>query len=96
MSMTGMKVDTLWTDMKSRFVYLGSVVLLAAGLGLVWCARQHQVSGQPMPNGHGGVMTCRDGYLISAVLFLVSAAWWLSGRRLRRGRRADAANMARQ
>lgn len=41
-------------------------------------ARAHQLSGLPMPNGKGGLMSFRGGYE-SAVFFLVIGLAWLLG-----------------
>ena len=66
----------------------GSVAFFVASVRVAWVAWQYQVSGQPMPNGKGGFMTFRDGYLIAFVLFLFSVAWMFVARRFWRSRGA--------
>ena len=78
------KSDQPWIKVKIGVARAGGLGLLVAGLWLAWFVRNHQVSGQPMPNGKGGFMSYGYGYLMDLILFLMSIAWWLSACRLRR------------
>ena len=48
---------------KSVVAVLGSIAFFIASLAVALSARGYQVSGQLMPNGKGGFMTFREGYL---------------------------------
>jgi hypothetical protein len=73
-------------SLKVAVAAIGSLVFFVASVLVGWSARAYQVSGQPMPNGKGGFMTFRDGYVIALVLFLFSVAWFIGARRFRRSR----------
>jgi hypothetical protein len=80
------KDHSIPSSLKFAFIIFGSVGFLIAGLALACIARHYQITDQPMPNGKGGFMTFGDGYLIAFVLFLISVAWFMTARRLRRSR----------
>jgi hypothetical protein len=73
-------------SLKVAVAAVGSLAFFVASLLVGWSARGYQVSGQPMPNGKGGFMTFRDGYLIALVLFLFSLGWFIGARRFWRSR----------
>ena len=62
-------------SLKAVIAAAASLAFFIAGLLLAWSARDYQISGQPMPNGKGGLMPFWDGYLIALVLLLFSLAW---------------------
>jgi hypothetical protein len=62
-----------------------SVAFLIVGIFIAFTARHYQISGQPMPNGKNGTMLPSDGYLIAAVLVLLSLASFLNARKFWRG-----------
>ena len=70
---------------KSVVAVLGSIAFFIASLAVALSARGYQVSGQPMPNGKGGFMTFREGYLLALILFLFSLVWFIGARRMWRG-----------
>lgn len=72
--------------LKVAVAAFGSFAFFVGSLLVAWSARHYQISGQPMPNGKGGLMTFRDGYLIALVLLLFSVAWFMMVRRLWRSR----------
>jgi hypothetical protein len=79
-------INTALRPLKFAVAAFGSLAWFVASIVIAWSARSYQVSGQPMPNGKGGLMTFRDGYLIALVLFLLSIAWSLGVRRIWRSR----------
>lgn len=74
--------------LKVAFAGCGCVGLFVASIVVAFQARHYQISGQPMPNGKGGVMTPGDGYMIAAVFLLMSVAGLLTARRFLRETRA--------
>jgi hypothetical protein len=72
------------SSFKALGAFAGSGAFLGGSLSLAWKARQYQISGQPMPNGKGGFMTCGDGYLLALALLLGAVVWALQARKFSR------------
>jgi hypothetical protein len=62
--------------------YIGAVFFLVASAVVTWYARQAQVSGGAMPNGHGGTMSSGDGYKAAGLLFLFALIYGFRARML--------------
>jgi hypothetical protein len=59
---------------------LGGVAFLIAGATLAWHSRHYQMMGELMPNGKGGSMSFRDGYLIAGTLAATSLGFFIAAR----------------
>ena len=75
-----------WHSFKAAIAFLGAAMFFIASIWEACQARHYQVIGLPMPNGKGGFMTFRDGYLIAVVFLGFSLVWFLSGRRFLRNK----------
>jgi hypothetical protein len=62
--------------------YIGAAFFLVASAVVVKYARHAQVSGEPMPNGRGGVMSFADGYKVAGLLFVFSLIYGFRARML--------------
>jgi hypothetical protein len=67
--------------LKAFFTAFGSFAFLVASLMVASSARDYQLSGRLMPNGKGGFMSFRDGYLIALALLGCSIVWFMCARR---------------
>lgn len=80
------KEHSSFRSLKVGVAAFGSLTFFFISLLVAWTARGYQLSGQPMPNGKGGLMTFRDGYWIALVLFLFSIGWFMTARRFWRSK----------
>jgi hypothetical protein len=62
--------------------YIGAAFFLIASAVVTWYARRAQVSGEMVPNGHGGTMSVADGYKAAGLLFLFSLIYGFRARML--------------
>jgi hypothetical protein len=70
--------------LKTTVSVFASIIFFIASVVIALKARQYQDSGEPMPNGKGGIMTPGDGYLIALVVGLFSVVGLLQARRFLR------------
>jgi hypothetical protein len=70
---------------KIAIAFIGTAVFLVAGCVVSYLAWHAQSLGQMMPNGNGGLISPRDGYKFSAVMFLLSLVYaWRASTLLKR------------
>jgi hypothetical protein len=68
-------------ELKAVFAAFGSFAFLVIGLMVASSARNYQLSGRPMPNGKGGFMSFRDGYMLALIFLGFSIVWFMCARR---------------
>jgi hypothetical protein len=73
---------------KIAISYIGAAFFFVASIVLTWSARNSQVTGQPIGNGHGGSMDPAAAYKLAAVMLLFSLIYAWRGLALTRRRLA--------